>query len=198
MKRTHRRQNRGTTLIELVTATMCSVVVGAGLVMFARASYQAQDFTQGQTVTDSEVRHALDVMADSIRNAQAYLVQSSPAVYSAISSAGASSITIYTDSAGDTAEYWLDTSSSPYVLRKTVGTASTVIETGVSSLTLTYYVSGGSYNASSSSWVTTSNPHVPTATELPNVAAISANCTVSINGYTRQFSTLVRLRNSPL
>ncbi|HLV78834.1 MAG TPA: hypothetical protein VKT32_01095, partial [Chthonomonadaceae bacterium] len=77
-------------------------------------------------------------------------------------------------------------------------TTTTTLLSGVTALQFTYYTdSGAGYSAPSSSWATTTNPNAPTSSEMPNVGAILISATVNINGYSRQMTSFVRLRNNP-
>src|SRR5690349_20561273 len=101
----HIKFQKGSALLDLLVASTLALIVGAAIVMFTQTTYKARDLVQGQANTDVWARKTLDTMADSIRNAQSYQIQSSPVVNAALAAAGASSITCYTDSAGDYAQY---------------------------------------------------------------------------------------------
>lgn len=203
MNRGNRR--RGTTLMETLIAGLLSVVVGGTLVTLVQSTLISRTTIAGENTAYAGARKCMDAMLDNLRSAQTYQIQTSPAVYSALQAATASSITCYTSNTGDTIQFWLDTSTNPATLKQTrttsAGSGATTVTpllTGVQSVQFTYYtVSGGTYNAAAASWTPTANPSAPTASERPNIGAVSVTITVTINGFTRQLSSFVRMRNSP-
>jgi|SRR5579884_1400186 len=193
------KSRRGSLLIELLVGSFIALLIGAAVAIELQTSYSSRNVIMGQNMTYAGARQVIDTLANRLRNAQQYQSGSS---YVVLSAASASDITIYTDSAGDTCRYWQDSSVSPPVLKMTTTTGGTATTTqlmsGLSSLTFTYYKSSsGTYNGTSSNWVTTTNPNAPTSSEMPNVAAIDIAATENINGFTLTLDTLVRLRNSP-
>lgn len=188
----HRRFS-GMILIELLMASLAALVLGTALLAMIQADVMGVSTVQGQSIADAQARQPLDILADNIRAAYPY----GSTTPSCLEAASSNSIYCYTDASGDYVRYWLDTTVSPAALKKTVGTTTTVLISGVQSLQFTYYVSGGAYTPVSGSWVTTASPNAPTSGELPNIAAVKITATVTLNGYTRQLSTTVRLRNSP-
>jgi Tfp pilus assembly protein PilV len=180
------------TLIEVLVSTMIALFIGVGLLALISTHMIGVFNTQGQSVVDVNSRQAVDIMADKIRNAQPYN-STSPA---ALEAATTNSISPYTDTAGDYVRYWLDTTSSS--LKSTVGTTTTVVASNVTSLQFTYYTSGGNYTPAAASWSTTANSHSPLTSELPSIAAVGMQLTMTQNGYTRTFYTIIRLRNSPV
>lgn len=185
--------SKGTILIELIVSTLVALVIGAALITVIQTNITSQLILQGQNNTDVQTRMPLDILCDNIRNAQPYGTYPAPV----LQAAGSATVSCYIDTTGDYAKFWIDTSTSPATLKKTVGSTTTVLATGAQTLQFTYYVSGGNYTPASTSWVTTANPNAPTSGEIPNIAAIGISLTMSINGYTRTLSSLVRLRNSP-
>ena len=195
-------RNRGVILVELLVTAAIALLIGVGLLDLMQATYIESDVNQGQSTADAGARTVMDALADNLRNAQVYKVQTNPDAYAVLSAASESSITCYVDSAGSNARYWLDTSSSPYKLMKeqTVNGVATTLTllSNVQSISLTYYkASSNAYNLAQSGWVTTNNLHAPTSSEMPLVGAVKIFVQVTINGYTRQSTSFVRLRNSP-
>ncbi len=213
----------GSMLIDLLVGCVIALLTGAVLVSLQQSSYIAQLTIQGQNYANTSSRRPLDVLGDTLRNAQSNGSGSSAA---ALVAASGSDVTCYTDDSGDTTRIWLDTSAQ--VLRRSrsgsgasggsgpsAGTASSgggsgtgaggsggsssePLVTDMQSLQITYYVpAGGAYNADVSGWVTTADPHAPSASELPLVGAVNIVATVSLNGETRTLQSFVRLRNSP-
>jgi hypothetical protein len=185
--------------METLIASLLSLLMGAALLVLVQGTYSSRSVITGENNVNAGAREVMDLLADHIRNAQLYNNGSNYVVFSAASS---NSLTCYTNTTGDTIRYWLDTSASPYVLKQTqtvggVATTTTILS-GVQSLTYTYYVDNGTnYTAATSSWATTTIPSNPLSTEIPNVSAVSITATVTVNGYSRQLSTFIRLRNSP-
>ncbi len=192
----------GATLMETLVAGLIALIVGGGMAALVQTTLTSRGAIAGQNNAYAGARKAMDTLLDNLRSAQPMLIQSNPALYSALAAAGASSVTCYTSSTGDTLRLWLDTTTNPAALKETRtvnGSATTTtVLTGVQSLQLTYYVVAGSaYTAASASWTTTASPSAPTSVERPNIGAISVAITVNINGYSRTLTSFVRLRGSP-
>jgi hypothetical protein len=200
MKPNSARRNRGVTYVELLLGLFCTVLMLAALATLFGADNVANRLVFNDTFAIQQSREPLDTLADHLRDAQ---VCGTPGTNcaaadvsgtSAVISAGASSdITYYSSSStatGTPVRYYLSGTS----LIRSVGGTNTTVLSNVSSLTLTYYDST-SYN--SGSLTTTANPNAPVATELWKLAAVKITASTTSNGRTSQFSTLVRLRNSP-
>jgi len=191
-----RRYHRGALLIELMFSGLMAVVIGCALVMMFSMTYTNRTDVNGQNTTYAGVRQVMDTLVDHLRNAQSY---NNSGTYNVMSAATASSITIYTDTTGNnTARYYLSNSALMEDVTSSGTTTTSTLLSGVSALTFTYYTdSGAGYAAPSSSWATTANPNAPTSSEMPNVGAIQISTTVNINGYSRQLTSFIRLRNNP-
>jgi Tfp pilus assembly protein PilW len=187
------RTRRGTVLIEMLVSSLVALLIGAAVLACVQVTAQTNATILGQNNTDSVARRPLDILADNLRNAQVYGTTGA----SCIQAATTSSLSCYTDSAGSYVRFWQDSTTTPATFKKTSGATTTILITGVTSLIFTYYTSTGLYSPASSSWATTVDPNNPTATELTKVAAIGIKATVTVNGYTRTLSSVVRLRNSP-
>ena len=183
-------------LLELLIAGLVALLIGAATLSLMQANYSSRAVVQGENVTYVQARHVLDILCDSIRNAQSVQIQASPVINSALSAGTASSVTCYTGSGSAVTRYWLDTTVTPPALKKTSGGVTTVMVSGCTALTLTYYTVG-QFTAGSASWSTTANPQNPTSAELPKIGAIGISASLTINGYTRPLACFVRLRNSP-
>ena len=188
---------RGATMLELLIAGLISLLMGAAILSFTLADYTGRNVVQGQNNANAAARHAIDMLCDSLRNAQPTQIQASPVVNAALQAASAASVTVYNTTTGGTARYWLDTTTTPPALKKTSGSTTTVLISGVTALTLTYYTAS-QYTAGSAAWQTTTAPNNPTSAELPKIGAVGVSATILINGYRRQMASFVRLRNSPL
>ena len=198
--RRHTRRT-GALLIEFMFALLCALLVGASLAVLIQCTYSSQNIVMGDNMTYVSARKTMDVLAAHLSDAQAYQTSASPVTYSVLSAGTVSSVTCYLDSVGNTERYWLDTTTSPPSLKRTQtisGVATTtVVVSGLATtngLTFTYYITNGT-NYTNSSWVSTTT--TPTAANLPAVGAIGITATISINGYARQLTSFVRLRNSP-
>jgi hypothetical protein len=182
------RKVQGYSIIELLVGILCVTILSAALINAFSIGFKMHDTVIGQNLAYVEDRVAVDVMADHIRNAQTY-VDGSNGTIAIASGASATSITYYSDAAGTTVRYRL---SGTNLVRTTGGTDKTVA-TNISSLELTYYKSS-SYNGA---WSTTTNAQAPADSELRLLAGVEINVSVAKDGYTNQYRSLVRLRNSP-
>jgi hypothetical protein len=181
--------------MEVLVATVAALVVGTAMLAMIQANITSFFLTQGQNVADATARQPLDILADEVRGAQPYSG-------SALQAAASNSITLYTSTAGAYTQFWLDTTVNPPALKSTTSTGTTtVLVSGVQSLQFTYYIptSSGSaaYTPPTSGWATTASPHAPVTAELSEIGAVQIVATLSLNGYSRQLTTFVRLRNSP-
>lgn len=192
------RHRRGAIVLEMLVGTTGAVLLGTALVMLMVTTYQVRNTLQGQSNTDWQVRSAINTLADSISNAQSYQISASPSTYSALQAATSNSVTCYTSSStGAYRKYWYD--SATKTIKRTTSTNSTsTLVRSVDSVSFTYYVSGGQFTNTSANWVTTASPSAPTSAELPTIGAVKITVGMTVNGYTRQYTTLVRMRNSPL
>jgi type II secretory pathway pseudopilin PulG len=171
MRGAHRRgRRRGFTLIEMLVAGAIMIAVGAGLWTLMRSSYNSEWILLNQNNAYATGRGGVDTLTDALRG------------LTALSSAAASDVT-FVDGSGASVRYWLTEGG----IHRTVGGAPTggdVVVRNVSSLTFTYWSYSGS------SWSTSTSP-----TDLSKVKALIVAANVSVNGYARQMSTTVRLRN---
>ncbi|MBI3721164.1 MAG: hypothetical protein HY248_01310 [Fimbriimonas ginsengisoli] len=176
-------------LVELLVGALilCLLLVGVYGLMAAQAV--AQSVAYDMTASSRDARAALDLLADHLRGAQ--LCTSGGVVGSALGAGTASDITYYTTNAAATVRYHL----SGTTLVRTVSGTNTNALVNVNSLSFTYYTSA-TYN--SATLTTTTNPNAPTNAELPALAAIRITASTTTDGRTVQYSTLVRLRNSPI
>ena len=188
----------GAILFEFLFAIMASLLIGASLIVLIQCTNTSQTVVMSAALSDAAARKTMDTLTAHLSNAQPYQISSSPLTYSVLSAGAASSVTCYTNSAGDTERYWLDTTTTPRTLKRTVtisGVATTtVVVNGLQTLQLTYYLTNGT-NYTAASWI--SNTTAPSASNLPAVGAIGITATVTINGVQQQLSSFVRLRNSP-
>lgn len=178
---------RGAILMDMLMGLMVSFLVGAVIMSAIQTSVSARQTVTEQNDSQTEARRPLDIMADHLRNAQ--LASSAPQQVLA-AGATATSLTYYSDAARTPITYAL----SGTTLNRTDGGSTTVVLTGVTSLRFSYYKIA-SYNAAG--FVACTTPTAPLSTELTRLAAIQIDASVTQDGYTSSYSTIVRLRNSP-
>ena len=183
------KKQRGAILVDMMMGLMLSFLVGAVIMSAMQTSIASRDTVIEQNQSQTDARQPLDLMADHLRNAQ--LASTSP--YRVLSVGTATSITYYTDAARSEVSYYLNGTT----LMRTEGAlnaSATPVLTGVTSLRFVYYKIA-TYNASG--FIPCTSPSAPTSAELNFLAAIQIDATVTQDGYTSSYSTLVRLRNSP-
>jgi hypothetical protein len=173
----------------MVLGLFLSFLVGSVIMSAMQTSIASRETVIEQNQSQTDARQPLDLMADHLRNAQ--LAAAAP--YQAISYGAASAVTYYSDGAGSQVTYLLSGTTLSRTEGDITATASPVL-TGVTSLRFVYYKIA-TYNAAG--FVPCTTPTAPLATELPRLAAIQIDATVTQDGHTSTYSTLVRLRNSP-
>lgn len=176
-------RQRGAVLIDLILGLVMSFLVGAVIMSAMQTSITSRQTVLEQNDSQTDARQPLDIVADHLRNAQL-------SGNAAISAGNKTSVSYYPEAGAEPITYsW----SSGSLSRTEDGKTSKVLS-GVTSLSLTYY-RVASYN--SPTFVPCINPSAPSALELPVLGAIQIDATVSQDGYTANYSTIVRLRNSP-
>lgn len=183
------RRQRGALLVDMIVGLLASFLVGAVLMSAMQSTVTARETVNEQNESQTNVRQPIDLVADHLRNAQ--LTSATPE--QVISAASATSVTYHTNAAGAQVSYFLRGTT----LMRTEGdvtVSATPVLTGVTSLRFTYYKIA-TYNAAG--FAPCSSPSAPTSTELPRLSAIQIDATVTQDGYSATYSTLVRLRNSP-
>ena len=180
------RRMRGAIMVDMLMGLLVSFLVGAVIMSAMQSSVTARDVVNEQNESQTNARQPLDIMADHLRNAQL----ASTAPEQVIGAGSATSVTYYVDSARTAVTYSL----SGTTLQRVDNATTTTVLTGVSSLRFTYYKIA-TYNAAG--FVACTSPSAPSALELARLAAIQIDATVTQDGYTSSYSTIVRLRNSP-
>jgi|GEM_PF-5557183 len=184
-------RRRGWTAIEAIVGLLCTAVLLTALYSLLGALNVVQTVTADMTASTRDARNALDTMADHLRTSQLCTASGGSLVTNASIGSGATNdVTYYSDSSGTTVRYFLSGTN----LQRTAGGTTTTALTNVTSLSYTYYTSS-TYN--STSLTATANSHAPTAAELPQLAAIGITASTTTDGRTVQYSSIVRLRNSP-
>jgi Tfp pilus assembly protein PilW len=197
-----RRTQAGVSLMELLVSVLMTLVIAGALFSVFTNTFEMRDVVVGQGTTETSARTPLDLLADHLRNAQQYWTTGSttPTLVSqssVIAAGSATSVTYYrSNSSSDTVQYWLDGTN----LKRTDAGGTTIVMSNVQSLAFTYYVNtSGSYNVDYNdntkySPITGSSP---TNAERPLLGQIKISARVTIDGYSRELASLVRLRNSP-
>lgn len=179
-------RERGSLMIEMLVGSIIAVLIGAVVFHAFVSAADAKDVVIGQNKSAANARAPIDVMADHLRNAQMY-TSTNAVLYDAAQS----DITYYSDKAGSKIRYYL---SNGDLLRQVGDATATTALQDVTSLTFTYY-KASAYNSTSTT--TTTNSHVPTTAELPYITSVRIDAVVQLDGYTTEYSSTVRLRNSP-
>ena len=185
-----RRTRSGQNLVELLIGMLLALLTGAALFSLMQSNYASRSVVTGQNFANANTRQPLDVLSDTLRNAQSSMTQA------ALVDAGPSDVTCSTSPDGSTTtRIWLDTSVTPHELKrsKNNGAAQTLV-VGLQSLQITYFTpAGGAYNAATSSWTPSSDPN----SQLGGIGAAYIKAVFNNNGNMATLESFVRLRNSP-
>jgi prepilin-type N-terminal cleavage/methylation domain-containing protein len=187
------RLRRAVTLIELLVALLVLSVLSPAIYFAYTMSISMHDTVIGQNNSLAETRKGIDLMADHLRNAQLNTNTSSGVSYSALDSAAINDITYYAATGTSVVPTQIRIRLNNGQIEHVDGGTTTVLATDIQSLTLTYYKLT-TYNGN---WVLTTNANAPTTAELPYVAGIEIKVQVAMDGYTSEYKSVVRLRNSP-
>ena len=172
---------RAVTLIEVLISGLISAIVLAVFVPQFTSLYAVNNFILQSPPVFSNATDMVNLVARDLRRSA--LVNNAP-----ITSGAASAVTIYTDTSGDTITY--DVSGGYFRKTITGGTAINLFSTAT--LTLTYYESA-TYNSSGLA------AYAPASlSDFQQLVAVKILGTVTRNAYVGSYTTLVRLRNSPV
>jgi len=185
------RPTRGWTVVDLMMGLIMAAILLTALYKLFLANVTGQAEVFDVTWSSSAARQPRETLADHLRIAQSCSASSGCIQNSVLAAGAATDITYYTDAAGSTVRYYL---SGTNLVRVVNGVPTTVLQ-NINSLSLTYYTST-TYN--SASLTATASPSAPTAAELPSLAAVKITASSTTDGHTVQYSTLVRLCNSPI
>lgn len=172
---------RAATLFEVLVSAIVSAIVLAVFVPRFTAIYAVDNFILQSPPVFSNATDMVNFLARDLRRAA--LVNSAP-----ITSATASTITIYTDTSGDTITY--DITGGYFRKTITGGTAINLFSTAT--LALTYYESANYNDPGLTAYTPTS------LSDFQQLVAVKITGTITRNGYVGSYVTLVRLRNSPV
>lgn len=185
-----RNRRAGVTLVELMVGIVITLFLGSVFWGIMTISYSVNYNVVGKNMVSADARRAVELLASHLTNAQLNKSTSTGVLNSAIHAAAATDITYYTDATGaDTVRYRL---SGTNLLRTDSG-GDSVAATHIQSISLKYF-KATAYN---SAWVPTTDPVAPTAAELVQLAGIEVKVTVTRDGYSADYTSMVRLRNSP-
>lgn len=183
------RKRAGLTLIELLVASLLLSIVGAALYHAFGIAHRMHDVVIGQNNAFADARKGIDLMADHLRNAQMNENGGAGVQYAAIAAGAADDVTYYVDSVPNTVRIRKVSDT----IELTDNGATTVLATNIQSLTLTFY----KLTLYNGTWTLTTNANAPSSAELPQLAGIEIRVQVARDGYTTEYKTMVRLRNSP-
>lgn len=181
-------KQRGTTLIQMLAGIVIMGVLSAGVFQALITLVKEREFSTKNPMIQEDARQMANLLAGAFRRSTLCTGSDSGCTLdSSVESFTASGVTIYTRPTSTLVETTYDISSGTF--RKTIGNTTTNLYTGAS-LTITYYAAG-SYNAS------TMTATAPGSLSGPSLAAVKIQTSITRNGFTGAYSTMVRLRNSP-
>jgi len=180
-------RRRGLTVVELLIGLIIGALALGATFKYFTSIMLTNDNVAGQGVAYQQARLAIDTMCDHLRNAQLNS-NGSYVVNSVLHEAAPTTFTYYTDSSGSRVTYALSSGA----LQRAVSGDSPTILSNVSSLNLTYYRMV-TYNGN----VTSIAGTTATTAELPQIGLVKIQVGVTIGGYTANYESFVRLRNSP-
>lgn len=184
-----RTRKSGVTLIELMVGIVITLFLGSVFWGLLTVSYAVNSNVVGENLVSGEARKAVEIMASHLTNAQLNTSTSAGVPDSAIDAATGTDITYYTDNTGtDTVRYRQNGTD----LLRTDNTGDTVVAQNIQSLSLKYF-KATAYN---SAWTTTKDV-LPEASELPQLVGVEIKVVVTRDGYSADYTSVVRLRNSP-
>jgi Tfp pilus assembly protein PilW len=180
-------KSRGISLVEALVGTLIASLVLAVVMWTFESGYDSFNTATNQNLAYSRARFAADTISDHLRNAQ--LNTSGTGVgNSALGAATPTSVTYYTDSAGNSVTYHFANGA----LERVADSVTATVVPNLSGLSLQYFVSN-TYNGT----VTATAGATPTNYELTLMSVVAITATVTTDGYTASYTTSVKLRNSP-
>ena len=181
---------RGYTLIELLTALVILGVLLAGLLQVITSMESANTFTSRMPTVQQDAVDVVRKLAESLRGATICTSgDSGCSLNAAMEAPSGSAITIYRRASNGTLSLVTYRIQNGNFERVVNSAATTLVENA--SLSLVYYRSDG-YN--SNSLDVSDDP----GSELSAIIAVGITATVTRNGLTGTYTTLIRLRNSPV
>jgi Tfp pilus assembly protein PilW len=196
MMQIKKQLTRGASLMEVMVIGSIGLAVMAGAVQMFISMNSANKFSMSMPQVQSDATEIVKMIAASLREAPlcdptAGCVGTANAAVLTASSTG---ITIYKTAAGATIQYSL----SGGALRKTENSVTTTLYPATVTLNMSYLYSPGALysmtaDPSTLSWAN----QAVNASDRINLIAAKISATVTRNGVTSTYSTIIRLRNSP-
>ncbi len=172
---------RAVTLMEVLVSALISTIVLAVFVPQFTSLYAVNNFVLQSPPVFSEATDMVNLVARDLRRSA--LVNNAP-----ITSATASAISIYTDTSGDTITY--DISGGHF--REAVNGGPAVDLFSTATLDLTYYQSATHDNSALTAYTPVS------LSDFQQLVAVKIKGRITRHSYDGSYTTLVRLRNSPV
>lgn len=179
------------TLVEMLVGLGVATVVMAALFPSFLNLWRMQQTSFGMPGVQDDAREAAITVAQALRSATLCTSNDGAGctLNAAAESASSNGVTVYRRNDDGTLSEIVYSTSSGNLTAQSSGPATTLYPNAT--LALTFYGSA-TYNSSSLS------PYTPTNATLTNLAAVGIVATVARNGLTGTYSTLIRLRNSPM
>jgi hypothetical protein len=178
------------TLMEGLVATFVLSILMIGVLQVMVGVYNDQIFSIGMPTVQENSRQMAITLANALRGATLCAsTDTGCTLNAAVTNATASTITIYTRPSSAIVQTTYGLTGGSFFSK--VGSASAVDLYPGATFTLTYYTSSGYHN-------TSLKTYSPTNTTTINLIAVGITTSVVDNGITGSYTTLVRLRNSPL
>lgn len=178
------------TLIEMLTATLAVSVIMAGLLQAFVSMWQAQTFATRMPQVQQDARQMALTLAGALRRATLCTSADSASgctIDAAVENTSGSGVTVYKRVSGTLTKLTYAISGANFQLTSG-GTTNTLYSDAAVGLT---YYSSNSYRA------TNFTAYVPDSTTTKNLVSVGIQTSVTRNGITGTYFTLVRLRNSP-
>jgi prepilin-type N-terminal cleavage/methylation domain-containing protein len=188
-------KRRGMTLVELAVVVVIIGIITTGLLTVWMSMSGIQSFTTTMPpVQETAQRMTMDVAAAFRKATLATSADTTCTLNAAVESASSTAVTIYSGSNGSITKTTY-ANSSGNITKATNGGAAAILYAGAS-LAFTYYQSSSSsYHLASTSGLSS---YTPTSSTTKNLVAVQIVGTYTSGGFTATYTTMVRLRNSPL
>jgi type II secretory pathway pseudopilin PulG len=183
-------KRRGITLLEILASVALLTIVLSGLFTIFVSISGVQKFTSTMPgVQDYAQKMTLDVAAALRKATLATAADTSCTLNAAVESASSTAVTVYSGANGSITK-------TAYANSGANVNKGGVLWYSNASLAFTYYQSStASYHLASGSGLTA---YTPSASTTKNLVAVKVAGTYTSGGLTATYSTIVRLRNSPL
>lgn len=179
-----RRRHAGMTLVEMLVASMVALIIGAGVWVLMKTSYDAQAVVLEQNAANANARAAIDELIDRVRGAQLN------GTAGPLTLAASNQIAFYdfwdqyggSDHSLAVVTYWLDGDKLKRTVTPGTGTPTvTIVINGVRSLVLHYRT------LTDGTWQTS-------LTNASDASAVTCTATVTDDASSRQITGSVQVR----